>query len=51
MLDEATAKPTSNGILGMRDRARHLHGELTILSAPGNGTTVTATLPLKNPAA
>lgn len=50
MIEEATAKPASNGILGMRDRARHLHGELTIISVPGNGTTVTVTLPLKNPA-
>jgi PAS domain S-box-containing protein len=50
MADDAGAKPMSNGILGMRERARELHGECIIISVPGNGTTVTVTLPLKSPA-
>lgn len=49
MKDGDLEKPMSNGILGMRDRAGHLHGEFSITSAAGNGTTVTVILPLKNP--
>lgn len=42
----ALEKPLSHGVIGMRDRARHLHGEFTITSVPGNGTTVKVTLPV-----
>jgi signal transduction histidine kinase len=36
----------SLGILGMRERARSVGGELTIRSRPGHGTIVTCRLPL-----
>ncbi len=36
----------SLGLLGMRERAAILGGQLNILSAPGQGTTVTAWIPL-----
>jgi signal transduction histidine kinase len=35
------------GLLGMRERAELLDGQLSVDSAPGNGTTVTATFPLE----
>jgi signal transduction histidine kinase len=35
------------GVLGMRERAALLHGTLDIESAPGQGTTVRCTLPVK----
>src|SRR5207248_411028 len=38
----------SYGLLGMRERALLLGGQLTITSAPRRGTTVTATIPLAN---
>jgi signal transduction histidine kinase len=34
------------GLVGMRERARALSGQLQIDSAPGRGTTVTITIPL-----
>ena len=33
------------GLLGMQERARLLGGNVSILSAPGHGTTVVAELP------
>jgi len=33
------------GIMGMRERARHIGGRLAIDSAPGHGSTITLTLP------
>lgn len=36
------------GVLGMRERAALLHGTLDIESAPGQGTTVRCTLPVKH---
>lgn len=36
----------SRGLVGMRERAELLGGELTIDSAPGEGTTVTAVIPI-----
>ena len=36
------------GILGMRERARHFGGELTITGEPGAGTTVVLRLPLES---
>ncbi len=39
------------GLMGMRERAEHLSGALTIESAPAKGTTVRVRIPLKRPAA
>jgi signal transduction histidine kinase len=39
----------SLGLLGMRERAAILGGEVNIASAPGKGTTVTAWVPLRSP--
>jgi signal transduction histidine kinase len=36
----------SSGLLGLRDRAAALYGELRVKSPPGEGTVVTATLPI-----
>ncbi len=45
---EATAATTSgHGLLGMRERADELGGTLTIVSAPGTGTTIRAELPIE----
>jgi signal transduction histidine kinase len=41
----ASQRP-GGGLQGMRDRAETHAGTLTITSPPGNGTTITATLPL-----
>jgi PAS domain S-box-containing protein len=42
------ADPNSgSGIVGLRDRAAAIGGSLTIVSAPGSGTIVAATLPLE----
>jgi signal transduction histidine kinase len=35
------------GLLGMRERVGLVHGELTIRSSPGKGTTIRATLPVR----
>jgi signal transduction histidine kinase len=35
-----------SGLLGLRDRAAALNGELRIDSPPGGGTVVAATLPI-----
>ena len=39
----------SLGMLGMRERAAILGGQVNISSAPGKGTTVTAWIPLPSP--
>ncbi|MFL5944662.1 MAG: PAS domain S-box protein [Gaiellaceae bacterium] len=39
-----------SGILGLRDRAEAAGGTLFVISPPGKGTVVTATLPLSEPA-
>ncbi|HVM50447.1 MAG TPA: sensor histidine kinase [Candidatus Acidoferrum sp.] len=36
------------GLVGMRERATHLQGQLEVQSAPGQGTQVTLTLPLSS---
>jgi signal transduction histidine kinase len=46
----ATAN-SSNGLLGMQERALLLHGQLNIESHPGAGAEITAELPLSEPAA
>jgi PAS domain S-box-containing protein len=45
--DPSLAK--SLGLLGMRERAAMLGGRVNVSSAPGNGTTVTAWIPLPSP--
>jgi two-component system sensor histidine kinase UhpB len=45
MVAPATAGLASVGLTGMRERARLVGGELTIESAPGQGTTVRARVP------
>lgn len=40
--------PRGNGLDNLFDRARHVGGELTIDSTPGQGTTLTLTTPLSN---
>jgi nitrate/nitrite-specific signal transduction histidine kinase len=37
------------GLVGMRERVEKLNGELSILSRPGEGTRVTARIPLRSP--
>ena len=48
---EEMESPRSFGVMGMRERARALGGTVTISGAPGEGTTVEATLPLEGDAA
>lgn len=35
------------GLMGMRERAEHLHGTLSLESAPGHGTSVRVRIPLR----
>ena len=44
----ALAKEGHYGLRGMQERAHALGGRLTIASNPGEGTTVTLTVPLRN---
>jgi signal transduction histidine kinase len=44
-------KPNSYGLLGLRERTSLLGGEVTITSAPGEGTNVRVRLPLGPPTA
>ena len=44
--EEAMAGTRSSGLVGMRERAMLVHGELTLQGAPGQGTTVTLRAPL-----
>ena len=48
---DPTAATTGFGVLGMRERAELQHGCFAIESAPGHGTVVRATLPLRHRAA
>jgi two-component system CheB/CheR fusion protein len=43
---EELSRPGSLGLIGMRERVEGLGGELDITGTPGQGTTVTVTLPL-----
>jgi signal transduction histidine kinase len=40
---------SDSGLLGLRDRIRALGGTVTIASAPGSGTRITASLPVSGP--
>jgi PAS domain S-box-containing protein len=42
----ALARPHGHGVLGMRERAGHFGGTVSIDSAPGQGTSVRLTMPL-----
>jgi len=48
---ESPRKPNSYGLLGLRERASLLGGEVRIVSEPGRGSTVEMRLPLKGGAA
>jgi len=48
-VNQALRAGVSSGLSGMRERAELLGGHLTIESAPGRGTTLTAELPLARP--
>jgi len=48
---QAPRKPNSFGLLGLRERASLLGGEVTIESAPGEGTMVEVRLPNEAPVA
>jgi signal transduction histidine kinase len=41
------ADPTGSGLTGLRDRLAAYDGRLQVVSPPGAGTTVTATIPLR----
>ena len=43
--DEERSKPTSLGLLGMRERVALIGGEINIEGSPGKGTTVTVMIP------
>lgn len=45
--EDAVVGAHSLGLLGMRERARRLGGDLNIRSAPGQGTVVTFSVPLE----
>lgn len=44
--DEELAGARSSGLVGMRERAMLVHGDLTLQGAPGQGTTVSLRAPL-----
>ena len=43
--DMSGAEPSGFGVDGMRERARHIGGELQIVSDPGRGTLIVVTVP------
>ncbi len=47
---EKLTESTSLGLLGMRERAASLGGQVTIAGSPGKGTTVTVRVPLSSSA-
>ncbi|HEY2863076.1 MAG TPA: PAS domain S-box protein [Casimicrobiaceae bacterium] len=48
MADDDLRKPTSHGLRGMRERAQHFGGNLSI-SSTAEGTTIVVTIPKQNP--
>lgn len=44
--DPSSVRPTSHGLAGMRHRVEAAGGRLTLTSRPGNGTLLSAVLPL-----
>ena len=49
MVDDDRRKPDSFGLVGMQERLRTVGGTLRVVSAPGDGTTIEATVPLEPP--
>jgi len=52
--DPATVQPRTDGgvgLIGMRERVELLGGQLDVVSAPGAGTQIVATVPLSEPGA
>jgi signal transduction histidine kinase len=47
--DPSLGRPGHLGLASMRERAARLGGRLDIASAPGAGTTITATVPAAVP--
>lgn len=45
---EAFESPSAYGVMGMRERARHLGGSIVIRSRPGEGSTFELKLPLQS---
>jgi PAS domain S-box-containing protein len=45
--DKKPRKPSTIGLIGMKERLEYLNGNFEIQSRPGKGTSVTARLPLK----
>jgi PAS domain S-box-containing protein len=43
-----TRKPSSLGLVGLRERAQLLKGSVSVESAPGRGTTVRASIPVRD---
>ena len=48
---QAPRKPGSLGLFGLRERASLMGGEASIISAPGEGTTIVVRLPVEAPMA
>jgi PAS domain S-box-containing protein len=46
-MQQVLSRGLTSGISGMMERARLLGGKLEVVSAPGSGTSILATLPLK----
>ena len=47
---EEPRRPQSLGLVGLRERARLMHGEVRVESSPGAGTRVEARIPVEGPA-
>jgi signal transduction histidine kinase len=43
--DTKTMRPATHGLAGMRHRVEAASGKLTVVSAPGQGTRLTAMIP------
>jgi signal transduction histidine kinase len=46
MTPDESARPSSIGLLGMRERAELVGGRLAIIASPGKGTTIRLTMPI-----
>lgn len=47
--DTRTVRPSTHGLAGMRHRVQAAAGKLTLSSAPGQGTRLTAMIPVQRP--